>query len=211
VRNEFANPRDRNMNSASSEEVSRLLERLEEGDRGVYAELLPLVYDELHAIAEGYLRRERADHTLQPTALVNEAYLRIAKRETPAWKDRRHFYRAAAAVMRSILVNHARDRRRHKRGGEAQRVPLDESLAAFEERAIDLLALDDALNRLAALDRRQSELVELRFFAGLELGQIAEILGVAERTAQADWTLARAWLRNELAEPSSGGATSENA
>jgi RNA polymerase sigma factor (TIGR02999 family) len=198
------------MNNASAEEVSRLLERLEEGDRGVYAELLPLVYDELHAIAAGYLRRERADHTLQPTALVNEAYLRIAKRDAPAWKDRRHFYRAAAAVMRSILVNHARDRRRQKRGGQGQRLPLDESLAAFEERAIDLISLDDALTRLAALDRRQSELVELRFFAGLELREIAELLGIAERTVQADWALARAWLRRELSEATFGGESPES-
>lgn len=198
------------MKSASAEEISRLLQRLEAGDGDVYAELLPLVYDELHAIAAGYLRRERAGHTLQPTALVNEAYLRLANRKSPAWKDREHFYRAAAAVMRSILVNHARDRRRLKRGGDVQRIPLDESLAAFEERAIDLLALDEALTRLAALDRRQSELVELRFFAGLELREIAEILGIAERTVQADWALARAWLRQELTGPTDADKRSEN-
>jgi RNA polymerase sigma factor (TIGR02999 family) len=180
------------------EEVTRLLERLAEGDRETFVELLPLVYAELHAIAGGYLRRERAGHTLQPTALVHEAYLRLSDKDAPKWKDRRHFYRAAAVVMRSILVNHARDRRRQKRAGDRRRVPLDDTLELIDERAIDLIALDEALERLAQLGPRQATLVELRFFTGLSIAEAADVLGVSPRTVDMDWKLARGWLRREL-------------
>jgi RNA polymerase sigma factor (TIGR02999 family) len=174
------------------------LGRLDAGDRDAIAELAPLVYNELHALAAHYLRHERNDHTLQPTALVNEAWLRLASREDPRWENRRHFYRAAAIVMRSILVNHARDRRRLKRGGQSKRVPLDDALLAFEDRAVDLIALDDALTKLALLDPRQIDIVELRFFAGLTIKETAETLGVSPRTVDADWSLARSWLQREM-------------
>ena len=179
-------------------DVTRLLGRLDAGDRDAIAELAPLVYNELHALAVNYLRHERDDHTLQPTALVNEAWLRLASREDPRWENRRHFYRAAAIVMRSILVNHARDRRRLKRGGQSKRVPLDDALLAFEDRAVDLIALDDALTKLALLDPRQIDIVELRFFAGLTIKETAETLGVSPRTVDADWSLARSWLQREM-------------
>ncbi len=182
----------------TSNEVTQLLQRLGEGDRQVYAELLPLVYQELHAIASAYLRRERPDHTLQPTALVHEAYLRLAPKDSPQWTDRRHFYRAAAMVMRSILVNHARDRQRQKRSGAHDRLPLDDALAVYEDRAIDLVALDEALERLGGLAPRQASLVELRFFAGLSIDETADVLGVSPRTVDMDWKLARGWLLREL-------------
>jgi len=182
----------------ASTDVSRLLQRLDQGDREAFSELMPLVYDELHAIASAYMRRERPDHTFQPTALVNEAYLRLSSKDPPRWSDRAHFYRAAAAVMRAILVNHARDRQALKREAAVHRVPLDEALAAYEARAIDLIALDEALERLAVIDARQATLVELRFFAGLSMEQTAEVLGVSARTVDTDWKLARAWLSREL-------------
>lgn len=182
-----------------SGDITLLLQRVSEGQREAIHDLLPLVYRELHVIAEAHLRRERDNHTLQPTELVNEAYLRLAGGEHPSFNDRRHFYRTAAIVMRHILVNHARDRGRQKRGGGVPTVPLDTGMAEFEKRAIDLVALDDALNRLAELDPRQADLVELRFFAGLTVAQTAEVLGVSPRTVQADWSLARAWLFRELA------------
>lgn len=179
-------------------EVTRVLQRLDAGDRDAVADLLPLVYSQLHALAEQQMVPERAGHTLQPTALVHEAYLKIAGKKQPHWNDRRHFYRAAAVVMRSILVNHARDRKRQKRGGEMEQVPWEEHFAAIEERAIDLIALDEALDKLEAIDHRQTEMIELRFFAGLSIRETAEVMGVSERTVNADWSLARAWLLGEM-------------
>ena len=186
------------METALPGDVTRLLRRLDAGDRDAVADLLPLVYHQLHSLAASYLRGERHGHTLQPTALVNEAWLRLANKEDPKWESRRHFYRAAAAVMRSILVNHARDRRRLKRGGQSKQVPLDEALLAFEERALDLIALDEALTKLEGIDPRQTDMIELRFFAGLTIKETAEALGVSPRTVDADWSLARAWLLREM-------------
>jgi RNA polymerase sigma factor (TIGR02999 family) len=182
-------------------EVTRLLRRVDSGDREAINHLLPLVYGELRAMAGACLSGERRDHTLQPTALVNEAYLKLAAKDDPHWTDRRHFYRAAAVVMRSILINHARERRRQKRGGgEMKKIPLDDHLAVFEERALDLVALDEALEKLETIDARQTEMIELRFFAGLSIKEAAEVMGVSERTLQADWSLARAWLLREMDE-----------
>jgi len=181
-------------------EITRILQRLDGQDRDAVADVLPLVYDELYRLAAGQMARERGDHTLQPTALVHEAYLRLAMRKDVCFNDRRHFYRTAAMVMRSILINHARDRKRLKRGGGARPLPLDEATAAFEERAIDLVALDEALTKLGEIDPRQSEMIELRFFGGLTIAETAEVLGVSERTVQADWTLARAWLLRAISK-----------
>ena len=179
-------------------EITRILQRLGDDDRDAIADVLPLVYEELHGLAVRQMSRERGDHTLQPTALVHEAYARLASRKDGRFNDSGHFYRTAAAVMRSILINHARDRKRIKRGGGAAKIPLDDAHAAFEERAIDLVALDEALDKLARLDSRQAEMIELRFFGGLTIDETAQVLGVSERTVQGDWALARAWLLREI-------------
>lgn len=179
-------------------EVTRLLRRIDGGDREAVGDLLPLVYDELRALAAARLTGERTDHTLQPTALVHEAWLRLNARSRSNWADRKHFFRAAAAVMRHILVDHARQRRRLKRGGGAESVPFDDQLAVFEERAIDLIALDEALSKLEAISPRQTDVIELRFFGGFTTKETADMLGVCERTAKADWSMARAWLLREI-------------
>jgi RNA polymerase sigma-70 factor (ECF subfamily) len=179
-------------------DVTRLLQRVSAGDRRAVQELLPLVYDELRLLAAARMTRERADHTLQPTALVHEAWLRLVNCGQPQWKDRRHFFRAAAAVMRHVLVDRARQRQRQKRGGGCQAVPLGPEFIAFEERAHDLLALDEALSKLERIAPRQTDLIELRFFAGLTMQQAAETLGISPRTAYTEWRLARAWLLHEL-------------
>ncbi|MHC5111658.1 MAG: ECF-type sigma factor [Planctomycetota bacterium] len=181
-------------------EITRILQRFGNEDRNGIAEVVPLVYEELYRLAIGQMARERADHTLQPTALINEAFLRLSSRKDGRFNDRRHFYRTAALIMRSILINHARDRKRIKRGAGAAKLPLDDAHAAFEERAVDLLALDEALTKLAAVDARQAEMIELRFFGGLTIAETAEVLGVSERTVQGDWVLARAWLLREIRE-----------
>lgn len=179
-------------------EVTRLLRRVNEGDRSAVEGLLPLVYDELRALAAVHLSGERADHTFQPTSLVHEAWIRLSSKPNFDWADRKHFYRTAATVMRWILVDHARKRRRQKRGGETVRVPLDDQLAQFEERSQDLVALDEALKKLETIAPRQTDIIEMRFFAGMTRKEIAECLGISERTAQADWSLARAWLLREI-------------
>lgn len=178
--------------------VTLMLRRLEAGDRSALESLVPLVYDELRGIAAVQMRGERNDHTLQATALVNETLVRIARRENPSWQDGTHFLRSAAAVMRSILVNHARDRNRQKRGGSHKKLPLDDVVGAYEEKVGDLTALDEALERLAELNPRQAELVELCFFAGLSLKEAARELGISERTAKSDWALTRQWLWSVL-------------
>jgi len=175
-----------------------MLRRGSRAERAVVDELLPLVYRDLKALARVNLRGQERTHTLQPTALVNEAYLRLARQKDAEWKDSKHFYRAAANAMRCILINHARDRQRRKRGGGAGRVPLDDRLLLFEEKAIDLLDLEDALGRLEERDPRQVEVVELRFFAGLSVREAADALGVSARTVEDDWSFARAWLLREL-------------
>ena len=161
--------------------------------------LFPLVYEELRRLALGYLGAERDDHTLQPTALVHEAYFRLAGQRNVDWGNRAQFVGVAASMMRRILVNHARDRRAQKRGGGATRIALDETVGFFEARDVDLVALDDALVALAVVDPRGSRVVELRFFGGLGVEETAELLGVSPATVKRDWGVARAWLRRELA------------
>jgi RNA polymerase sigma factor (TIGR02999 family) len=172
-------------------------------DRGRAAEeLMPVVYDELRRLAHGYLRRERAGHTLESTALVHEAYLRLADQQRVSWRGRTHFLAVGARMMRRLLVDHARHRGRVKRGGDWRRITLDGAVASLLGRDLgpeDLLALDQALRKLADLDERQARIVELRFFSGLEVAEVAEVLGVSKRTVEGHWTHARAWLRRELA------------
>lgn len=167
-------------------------------DRAALDALLPAVYSELHHIAERFLRLERPDHTLQPTALVHEAYLRLSEQRQVNWLDRAQFFGIAARMMRRILVNHAAARNSAKRGGYVTRVTLDESVKWTGERELDLVALDDALTALASFDPRQARVVELRFFAGLDIDETALVLGLSPATVTREWRLAKAWLRREL-------------
>jgi len=183
---------------ASSERVSKLLLNWGQGDQGAREALIPLVYDELRRLARRYLRRERPDHTLQSAALVNEAYLRLIRQEHPQWQNRAHFFGVAAQLMRHILVDHARNRAAAKRGAGAPRLTLDPDIALPQERDVDLMALDDALNQLAALDPQQSRLVELRFFGGLSIEETSVVLGISPATVKREWATARAWLQREM-------------
>lgn len=179
-------------------EVTRLLLAWRQGDREALERLIPLVYGELHRMAERYLRRERPGHTLQPTAIINEAYLRLVGRQGVDWQDRAHFFAVAAQSMRRILVEHARRRDAKKRGGgEGARYLLD-TVAVTEPRAVDLIALDDALAKLAALDSEQGRVVELRFFGGLTEEETAEVLSVSSRTIHRKWLAAKTFLYREL-------------
>lgn len=167
-------------------------------DKTVLDALLPLVYEELHALAERFLRVERPDHTLQPTALVNEAYLRLSAQHHVNWANRNQFLGVAAQMMRRILVNHAEHRNAEKRGGGVTRVTLDDEMSWSDERGVDLVALDDALSLLAARDPRQARVVELRYFAGLGIEETGKVLDISPATVKREWTMAKAWLRREL-------------
>ena len=182
------------MQPPSPSEVTRLLKDWSAGDSAALDQLIPIVYDELRAIAARYLRRERQDHTLQPTALVNEAYLRLIDQKQVQWQNRAHFVGVAAQMMRRILVDHAKSHNRAKRGGGARRVTLDEAVALSEERANDLVELDEALTALAAFDERKSRVVEMKYFGGLSVEETAEVLKVSVITVARDWKLAKAWL-----------------
>src|SRR3981081_712215 len=180
-------------------EVTELLIKWGEGDKDVLDRLLPMVYAELHRMAARYLRGERVDHTLQPTALINEAYLRLIGSNNVTWENRAHFFGIAARVMRRILVDHARQHRADKRGGEFEKVPLDAANEpASKQEDIDLVALDAALTRLAEVDPEQSKLVELRYFAGLTIEDAAQVMSMSLGTAKRRWTSAKAWLRREI-------------
>ncbi len=168
------------------------------GDQDARDRLMPFVYNELRRVARGYLRRERPDHTLQPTALVNEAYLRLIDQSQVNWQNRAHFFGIAARLMRQILINHAEARRAAKRGGEAERVSLNDADHFVVEHDVDLIALDEALKNLERLDPPQSRIVELRYFSGLTIEEIAEVMGISPATVKREWSTARAWLRREL-------------
>jgi len=183
--------------SAPDGQVTVLLNAMKSGDPSAADKLFPLVYQELHRLAAGYMHRERKDHTLQPTALINEAYLRLA-REDIDWQNREHFIGVAANVMRRVLVDHARAHNAAMRGGGLARVELEDNIAVSEERSGELVLLDDALTRLEALNPRQAKVVELRYFGGLSVEQVASILGVAPRSVKRDWALARVWLFKEI-------------
>jgi len=179
-------------------EITRVLNSPSDSGTSAEAEVLDVVYRELHRLASSYMRREyRRDHTLQPTALVNEAYLHLIG-DHVNWDNRAHFYSAAARTMRRILINHARSHRAAKRSGGLARVELNEGLIAVDEQAGELLELDAALDQLAMLDERQARVVELRFFCGLTVEETAKATGISEKTVKRDWALARAWLENEL-------------
>ena len=177
--------------------ITQLLAAWKQGDHGALDRLVPLVQHELREIASAYLRRERAGHTLQPSALVNEAYLRLL-RQDGAWHDRVHFYAVAAQIMRHVLVDYARERQRMKRGGAAVHIDIQEEMILSPDRLEEVLAIDEALETLAAIDQRKSRVVELRFFAGLDVAETAEALGVAPNTVIRDWSFARAWIRKQL-------------
>jgi RNA polymerase sigma factor (TIGR02999 family) len=179
-------------------EVSLLLQGWRNGDRNALDALLPLVYKELRRLAHFQLRKERPDHTLQSAALVHEAYLRLVGLNPPQWESRTHFFAIAAQLMRQILVDYARRHRAAKRGGGAGNLSLDEVPMLSRQKDVDVLSLDEALKALAKIDPRQSRVVELRFFAGLSLAEISEVLEIAPATVQRDWTAARAWLHREI-------------
>ncbi len=188
------------MESDRNSEVTRMLLSLEEGDGSAAKRLFPVVYDDLRDLASRYLNDERKGHTLQPTALVHEAYMRLVDQTRVDWQGRTHFFAVGAQAMRRILVDHARKRQAAKRGGGLQRITLDERMAVEWRREEDLLALDDALIKLAELDPRQAKMVELRFFSGLKVNEVAEVLGMPKRSVEREWTMVRSWLRRELSE-----------
>jgi RNA polymerase sigma-70 factor (ECF subfamily) len=180
------------------EDVTVLLAELTKGNKTAASKLIPMVYDELRRLAGGYMRRERSDHTLQATALVHEAYLKLVEQRSVDWQSRAHFFGIAAQVMRRILVDHARGHLRDKRGGGQRAVPLDEALVFAPEQSLELVKMDEALERLTKLDPRQGKIVELRFFGGLTVEETAEMLGISPKTVKRDWSMAKAWLHGEL-------------
>ncbi len=186
------------MAGSPQEEVSLLLKAWRSGDETVVDKLVPLVYHELRRIAHRHMVREKSGNTLQTTALVNEAYLRLVDVKDVPWHDRAHFFALSAQLMRRILVDHARSRARKKRGGPAQKLSLDEALAVPARKEANLVELDEALTSLAAVDARKAKAVELRFFGGLSVEETAEALGVSVSTVMSDWKLAKAWLLREL-------------
>jgi RNA polymerase sigma factor (TIGR02999 family) len=184
--------------ASSAKEITQMLVAWSNGRQEVLEELMPLVYDELRRLAAHYLRHERPDHTLQPTALVHEAYLRLVDQTQVRWQNRAHFFGIAANLMRQILVNHALSHRASKRGGTAIKLTLDEAAGLSKQRDVDLVALDEALTRLAALDSQPSRIVELRFFGGLSIEETAEVLRISPATVKREWTMAKAWLHCAL-------------
>ena len=190
------------MAARSPKEITQLLVAWGDGDEAALEQLTPLVYQQLHRLAHHYLSQERTGHTLQTSALVNEAYLRLIDWKNVQWQNRAHFFGVSAQLMRRILVDFARSRRYEKRGGGAQAIELDEAALVTGEKSADLVALDEALGSLAKLDARQSRVVELRFFGGLSVEETAEVLKVSEGTVRRDWSLARAWLRREMLQAS---------
>ena len=182
------------MMTLSTPGLTELLDDWQRGDRTALEKLTPLIYDELRRIAHRYVQRERSGHTLQTTALVNEAYLRLAVQEKIEWQNRAHFFAVSAQVMRHILIDHARRRRFAKHGGDAQQVSLEEASLMTEQRAAELVALDEALDELAKLDPRKMRVVELRYFGGLSLEETADVLEISVMTVRRDWRAAKAWL-----------------
>jgi RNA polymerase sigma factor (TIGR02999 family) len=182
----------------SSDEITELLLAWGSGDKEAFDELMPIVYKELHRLAHYQLAGERAGHTLQTSALVNEAYLKLIDQKRVKWQSRSHFFSVAATLMRRILIDYARSRQFAKRGGGVSALPLDEALVISHERACELIDLDEALTALAAHDERKARIVELRFFSGLSIEETSELLEVSQGTVMKDWTLAKAWLQAEI-------------
>lgn len=188
------------LDDAQARDVTQLLHRLAAGDKSAEEDLMPRIYGELKQLAAAQLRKERPGHSLQTTALVHEAYLRITNNESMEWKNRMHFFAMAAKIMRRILVDHARRRNAAKRGGPSPRIELTDGLQVTNEQCDLLEDLDEALQRLADMDPRQAQVVELRYFAGLNESQIGELLGISPRTVKRDWAMARAWLYGEMSK-----------
>jgi len=193
------------MHTPSAHEITQLLRAWSGGDAQALESLTPLVYQELHRTARRYMAKERPDHTLQTTALIDEVYLRLVDCASVSWQDRAHFFAVCARLMRRILMDFARSRLYLKRGGGATQISFDESLHVSPDPSTDVLALDEALRRLAELDQRKSQVVELRFFGGLSVGETSEVLKVSEETVKRDWRLAKLWLLRELSEEASDG------
>jgi RNA polymerase sigma-70 factor, ECF subfamily len=181
-----------------ADNVTHLLIELSKGDRGAVDLLLPVIYDELRKLAANYLRRERVDHTLQPTALVHEAYLKLIDQSRVNWQNRAHFFGVAAQIMRRLLVDHARKHNAEKRGQDFQKLSLDENIDRAVERSAELIALDDALKTLASFDAQKARMVELRYFGGLSIEETAGVLGVTPTTIKRHWRFAKAWLHGEM-------------
>ena len=194
----------------ASHEVTQILRDWSGGDASAAERLMPLVYDELRRLARSYLRRERSDHTLQPTALVNEAYLKLVDQSRVSWQDRHHFFGIAAQMMRRVLVDHARANAAEKRGGQRDKVSLEDVDVSTGQRAAELVELDDALQRLTEVFPRKGKVVELRFFGGFSVVESAEILGVSDKTIMREWESAKLWLYRELDEGGAPGEGNEN-
>ncbi len=182
----------------SNENVTKLLQQSNEGSRAALDELLPIVYDELRRVARHQLSKERDNHTLQATALVNEAYMKLIGQHSVDWQNRAHFFSIAAETMRRILVNHAVERNAQKRGGGATLVSLDDEIDFIHQKDLDVLALDDALNRLEKFDQNQAKIIELKFFGGMTNEEMAEVLGVSDSTIKREWRMAKAWLQSQV-------------
>lgn len=186
------------MKGLMADDLTGLLVEWRDGDKAALDRLMPLVYDELRRIAHRYVQRERAGHTLQTSALVNEAYLRLAGQQDVSWQNRAHFFAVTAQTMRHLLIDHARRRRYAKHGGELQQVPIDDASQMSMQRATELIALEEALDELATLDQRKSRVVELRYFGGLSLEETAEVMNVSLMTVRRDWRAAKAWLYRRI-------------
>jgi RNA polymerase sigma factor (TIGR02999 family) len=188
------------MSEQAPSEVTQMLIELTDGNQEVVNRILPHIYDELKRLASSYLRRERSDHTLQPTALVHEAYMKLIDQKRVRWQNRAHFFGIAAQVMRRILMDHARKHQAGKRGGEAEKLPIEEEiLVVSHDRSAELVALDDALHTLAEMDEHKARIVELRYFGGLSIEETAEVMGVSVPTINRQWRMAKAWLYSQLA------------
>ena len=186
------------MDDPARDNVTMLLGQLTKGNEGAASKLIPMVYHELRRLAGGYMRRERSDHTLQATALVHEAYLKLVEQRSVDWQGRAHFFGIAAQMMRRILIDHARGHLRDKRGSGEKPIPLDDALVFAPEQSMQMVKLDESMERLAKIDPRQSKIVELRFFGGLTVEQTAEVLGISPKTVKRDWSIAKAWLHGDL-------------
>jgi RNA polymerase sigma factor (TIGR02999 family) len=188
------------MTQASGHDVTQLLIEWSNGDKAALDKLIPLIHEELRRLAHHYMSRERPGHTLQTTALVDEAYVRLVNRKDVHWQNRSHFFAIAAQLMRSILVDHARSHAYTKRGGGARKISLDETMIVSQQRAAEVVALDDVLKELASFDPQQSRIVELRFFGGLTIEETAEVLNLSPATIKREWSTAKAWLYRELSK-----------
>jgi RNA polymerase sigma factor (TIGR02999 family) len=190
------------VSAEKTQEITQLLIKLSNGQRAAVDDLLPLIYDELRSLASNYLRRERVSHTLQPTALVHEAYLKLVDVNQVTWQNRAHFFGVAANLMRRILIDYARQHKADKRGGEFQKLALDENIDKAAEQSTELVALDDALETLSKIDPVKSRIVELRYFGGLTVEETAEVMGISTITVKRHWRMAKAWLYGQLSNES---------